>query len=242
VRNRTAFTLIELLVVIALIAVLAALLLPSIARSKGSADRIRCLGNLRQLGVAGQLYWDDNHENAFAYRGAATNNGDVFWFGWLARGAEGDRAFDSSQGALYPYLGGRGVELCPSLVYALGSFKLKATGAAYGYGYNLCLSPPGAKSAVNVGQLGRPSAVAFLADAAQVNAFQPPASPQNPMLEEFYYIATNEPTVHFRHGALANAVFCDGHAIALKPAPGSLDTRLPGQTIGRFSPDLLVIQ
>ena len=110
-----AFTLIELLVVIAIVGILASLLLPVLARGKASAQRLRCVSNLRQLGIAGQMYWDDNAGKAFLYRGASTNGGDVFWFGWLARGSEGTRAFDPAPGALYPYLGGRGVEVCPAL-------------------------------------------------------------------------------------------------------------------------------
>jgi prepilin-type processing-associated H-X9-DG protein len=52
------------------------------------------------------------------------------------------------------------------------------------------------------------------------------------LLEEFYYISTNEPTTHFRHGKRAETVFCDGHVESLPPAPGSLDTRLASQTVG----------
>ncbi|MDW8309919.1 MAG: prepilin-type N-terminal cleavage/methylation domain-containing protein, partial [Verrucomicrobiales bacterium] len=235
-----AFTLIELLVVLAILALLAALLVPAVARSRASAQRVRCLSHLRQLGLAAQMYWEDHSGACFRYRGAATNGGDIFWFGWLARGSEGQRAFDPAFGALYPYLSGRGVELCPSLRYAMRAFKLKATGAAYGYGYNLLLSAPANEPPVNISRLPRPAATVLLADAAQVNKFQPPASPTRPMLEEFYYLNTNEPTVHFRHLGAANALFCDGHVTSEPPLPGSLDTRLPGQILGRLRNELLV--
>jgi len=236
---RAAFTLLELLVVISVIAVLGALLLPALNRSKSSARRVQCVGHLRQLGLAGQLYWDDHSGSAFHWRGASTNGGQIYWFGWLENGNEGGRRFDRTQGALHPYLADRGVEVCPALNYLNPQFKLKATGASYGYGYNLSLSAPPAQPPVNTDKLARPAELVFLADAAQVNTFQPPASPQNPLLEEFYYLNAHEATIHFRHTRSANTVFCDGHVAPEKPAPGSLDPRVPGQVVGRLRAEIL---
>ena len=238
-----AFTLIELLVTIAIIGLIAAMLLPSLVRSKVSAQRIQCAGNVRQLGLATQMYWDDNGGACFRWQLGATNSGRLYWFGWLQDGPEGQREYNSAPGALNPYVKGHTIGICPALNYSLSQFKLKATGAAYGYGYNRFLSAPPGQPPFNISKVQRAADLALFADAAQVNDFQAPASRSNPMLEEWYYVdtAADYPNGHFRHAQKSNVVFCDGHVAEERYLAGSIDSRLPAQVVGRLRTEILVI-
>jgi prepilin-type processing-associated H-X9-DG protein len=150
--------------------------------------------------------------------------------------------YDATQGALFPYLKGRGVELCPSFDYSSPQFKPKATGPTYNYGYNWFLSAGAGKPPINLNRILGPVSTALFADAAQVNTWQAPASQSNPMLEEWYYVDDSDPANgHFRHRYKANVAFCDAHVALENPAPDSIDANMPSQFVGRLRTEILTL-
>jgi len=72
------FTLIELLVVVAIIGILASMLLPSLSKAREAGKRAVCLSNLKQVGVALQMYIDDNN-SYFPSKGSGSHQ--FYWFG-----------------------------------------------------------------------------------------------------------------------------------------------------------------
>src|SRR5512140_855091 len=83
-RWNKGFTLIELLVVIAIIAILAAMLLPVLARAKERAQRTECVNNMRQWGMGCMLYADD-YEGRFPHTKAGANPVNMIRGGYYTR-------------------------------------------------------------------------------------------------------------------------------------------------------------
>ena len=111
---RGAFTLIELLVVIAIIAVLAALLLPALAKAKTKGQGISCLNNLKQLQYAWFMYASDSGER-LVYNNSNGAGEPVGWvMGWLPHPLDATNVNLLKQGLLWDYNKSLPTYKCPA--------------------------------------------------------------------------------------------------------------------------------
>ncbi len=240
------FTLVELLTVIGIISLLAALWLPALGHAVRRGKATLCAHNLRQLNLAHSMYLSDHKERWFPWREEIPEGTLWYWGlergGAVAAGAEGRRSLDKTRARLWPYLGQiGGVEICPAFPRDAPYFKPKFEIASYGYALNAYMIA-GLYLCEKLGvrrrdQIASPSTTIAWADSAQINTWQAPASPTNPLIEEWYCLdGSPPPKWHFRHDRRLNAAFADGSVRPMEPH--QLDPRCDGrvgylESIGR---------
>lgn len=243
------FTLLELLVALAITGVLAVIAAGAGWKVYESSSLAVSANNIRQLSVGAQGYLADNNHNFWPYRQAVLtpeNPGTAWWFGFettaSAGAKEGAREFDPKLGPLGSYVP-KMIRPDPSFALGKNAFKPKFRHGYLGVGYNVLLGGGwlGTQELKNYWKLTDPSQVVVFSTSAQV-AFQPPASPSRPMIEEFYGFDNggapwnNPASVHFRHHGYAMVAFAGGNAGFLPLDESTRDNRMPKANIGRFAP------
>ncbi len=213
--RRRGFTLIELLIVVAILAVLAALIFPALARGRSTAQRINCLSNLRQMTLAAQVYTDDNRG---AYPVAYTTevrNGITYTICWDFTASVGNPS-TVEPGLLWGSQGANKVQQCPA-------YRGKANWSAdpfTGYNYNTSYIGHGEHEAIPVpakaADIRKPSQTLLFGDGEYGAGADKFMRAPWPNAGDQTFKGRWAGTQGFRHTGQSNAAFCDGHAEAFK--------------------------
>lgn len=211
--------------------------------------------NIRQLSAGGASYLADHNYYFWRYidRPAPELSGVTWWFGYestqsLAK-PEGQRSFDPEFGPLGGYVPA-GIRPDPSFRLGGKAFKPKYQSGYIGIGYNVLLgggwrldkAGDDKDNPYSYWSLTDPGKVVVFSTAAQINILQRPASPKNPMIEEFYGFDEggppwkNPPSIHFRHHGYAMVAYANGSAGLLPMEESTRDGSAPKANIGRFAP------
>jgi prepilin-type N-terminal cleavage/methylation domain-containing protein/prepilin-type processing-associated H-X9-DG protein len=207
-----AFTLIELLVVIAIIAILAALLLPALATAKEKANQVRCLSNLKQLGIAWCLYKDDNRGRLVVNDPWGGTAKPSWVYGSMAVPVEATDASLIERGLLFPYARNVGIYRCPSdRTDNVRSYSMQSQ-------YGLYFNGSPFDSQASVGYSGYPTVYKeeqILKPTPSQAVVHLDESPKS-LNDGFYFTAVEGDTwtdlIGILHSKGGNFSFADGHA------------------------------
>ena len=215
--RRRAFTLVELLVVIGIIALLIAILLPSLGRARESAQRLACLSNLRQLGNAFVMY---TNYNKGTFPRPAVNALPEDWIYWHS-----GRNLDESR--VVPYLSAEvrfnpGVFRCPSdSEYETRAYKYSYTINEWISGYSGYSHP-----CLRWNQIKRPAEKILLIDESAATVDDGCWAPQNYAIDGQNLLSNRHDKKaelkNDKNAGRGNVLFSDGHADFI-PRKDSLD-------------------
>ena len=244
-RHTRAFTLIELLVVIAIIAIIAAMLMPALAKAKDQARKIKCIGNHKQLAVAWALYPIDNQELLVMNGGAALTftPGSTPPYLWAYGGNHGDpgtltnKSFlvDSRYALLASYARAHELYKCPAdrVQWPLSSGKVYELRS---YTLNSYIGTPSSPS-LFMNPLTYNSNYELYLKSSQLNAALPAdrflfidGNPQSICTPGFGVDLSADAFLHFPstfHNMRAGVSFADGHVEAHKWLDGRTKSSLP---------------